>query len=192
MSNVLQNMLDSGYIKPDELEKVGERVADFMEELQADPELLDEALQKLGADPGFWDSVGKGFRRAMPLTLAAAASTAAVAGASGLAHEAVEAIRNSLGKAKAYKAMIDHSGDRLEGIPAEKVQESFNTLYRFNPQVAADPAVAAEFIRETSRTEAYPFQLLRAVSDMKQDPGKGSWLDYKSLVPSVKMDSSSK
>ena len=172
----------------EDLEKVAEKADEFVQALQADPELMSEAVEKLG---GLWDSVSEGakglgetFNKALPLTLAAAASTAAVAGASGLASETYKTIKDSIMKAKAYKNMMDQAGDRIVDVPAEKVQQAFNTLYKFNPEFARDPVVAAEFVRETSRAEGYPFNLLRTVIDAKGDQ-KHNWLDYQKFAPKM-------
>jgi len=172
----------------EDLEKAAERADDFVQALQSDPELMNEAVEKLG---GVWDTVSEGarglgetFNKALPLTLAAAASTAAVAGASGLASETYKTIKDSILKAKAYKAMMDEAGDRIADVPAEKVQQSFNTLYKFNPEFARDPVVAAEFVRETSRSEAYPFNLLRSVVDARGEQ-KQNWIDYQKFAPKL-------
>jgi len=183
-----KKLAESGHLTKAQVARVEASAAAFTKAAAADPKFLEEALQKLG----FFDRVseygGRALRSlggaaltALPVALGTAAATATVAGGAGALSEAYKSIRDSLGKAKAYKTMMDEAGDRIRGIPSKQVQQSFNTLYRVNPEYARDPVIAAEFIRETNRSEAFPFQLLKTL----QPEGRkgGDWMDYQKLVP---------
>jgi hypothetical protein len=121
----------------------------------------------------------------LPGAAANLAALSIVGGAAGVASEAYKSVRDSVEKAKAYKSMMDEAGERISDLPAQSIQQSFNTLYRVNPEYAKDPVVAAEFVRETNRSEAYPFQLLKTVGDTRQRPGEGM-LGYEKLLPGMK------
>lgn len=51
-------------------------------------------------------------------------------------------------KAKAFSKMIGTSPE-LGKEPAAKVQRAFNSLYRWNPEMARDPLVASSFVQRT-------------------------------------------
>jgi len=194
MSNILEKLAKAGHLSDEQIEKVNQRVQAFMKAAQADPKLAMEAQEKLG---GVWDGVSGAGKRFMSGTAeripGAAANLVAlglVGGAAGVASDAYKSVREGAAKAKAYNTMMMEAGDRLEGIPPKQIQQSFNTLYSTNPNYGQDPVVAAEFVRETSRSEAYPFQLLKMVGDSTGRGQAPSIMDYSKLLPPMKTEPS--
>ena len=169
MSEFIKKLAESGHLTEEQIKGVEKRVNSFIKAAQEDPRLRLEAQEKLGGVLGRVTGAGKRFGSGLAQQLPTAAvnmsALAIIGGAAGVAGDAYRTIKDSAGKAKAYKSMMEEAGERLEGIPAKQIQQSFNTLHSVNPSYAEDPVVAAEFIRETSRSEAYPFQLLKTVSD---------------------------
>lgn len=191
MSNdIIEKLAEAGHLSDDQIERINRRVADFIKAAEKDPELYAEAQEKVGS---FFDTLAtgaKGFGKAVGQQTAAAAAGAlalgVVGGTSALAGEAYRSMKESREKAKAYKDMMADAGDRLEGIPPKQIQQSFNTLHATNPDYAKDPVVAAEFIRETSRSEAYPFQLLKMMGDSRRDRPGFEFGAYKGIMSTPK------
>lgn len=185
MNGFVEKLAAAGHLTPEQVKDIEERVAEFVKAAEEDPTLLVDAHEKLG---GIFDSMSGAGRRfgsttmqQLPGATANFVALGLVGGAAGAATEAYKSVRDSLVKAKAYKAMMDQAGDRISDLPAQSIQQSFNTLYRVNPEYAKDPVVAAEFVRETNRSEAYPFQLLKTLET--RDRGGTSFMDYQKLMP---------
>ena len=68
--------------------------------------------------------------------------------ATGLAGDAMDAIKRGLSKTRDYRGMLRENPD-LQGHPmgAKAVQGVFGTLHKFNPEFASDPLVAGTFVR---------------------------------------------
>jgi hypothetical protein len=60
------------------------------------------------------------------------------------------------GKNKAYSAMLADDSElrRMNKSSPKKVRSHFNTLFRFNPEMAKDPLVASSFVRGTAGQDA--------------------------------------
>jgi hypothetical protein len=169
MNGVIKKLADAGHLSDEQIKAIESRVADFVKAAEKDPKLMVEAQEKLG---GIWDKLtdpakrfGKGLSQQLPTAAVNMAALSIIGGAAGATGEVYRSLKESANKARAYKTMMEEAGERLEGIPARQIQQSFNTLHAANPSYAEDPVVAAEFVRETSRSEAYPFQLLKTVTD---------------------------
>jgi len=62
------------------------------------------------------------------------------------------------GKQKAFNAMLGEDSDlkRLNKSSPAKVKSHFNTLFRFNPEMAKDPMVASSFVKGTVQLDTIP------------------------------------
>lgn len=172
MNQIIEKLAAAGHLSDEQVKRVESRVSAFIKAAENDPKLMVDAQEKLS---GVWDAMkqtgqrfGRGFGEQVPAVAANLAALALVGGTAGAVSDAFRSIRESKDKAKAYKNMMQESGDRLAGIPAKQIQQGFNTLHTTNPAYASDPVVAAEFIRETSRSEAYPFQILKLMREGRE------------------------
>jgi len=128
-------------LTPEQIEKVAANAQKFVSLVEKDPSLLQEAGEKLGFD---WAEFG---RRAGMGAAFAGGGMAAMKGINYLGNKAKE-FSLSLGKAKAYKDMLDNNPQLgEEDIDARAVQMHFDTLYRFNPEYAQDPLVAGAYVQ---------------------------------------------
>lgn len=136
-------------LTPKQLEKIAsaasEMADEFMHLLKRHPELAKDVAHRMrGMVPVTWRDFGGQL-----------AMGAAMGGGGLLAMKGINAIsekvhdaRLSLGKAKAYKTMLDANPQLSEnGVDATAVQRHFDTLYRFNPQYAQDPSVAGTYVQ---------------------------------------------
>lgn len=81
-------------------------------------------------------------RRALGLGLLAAGLGAGAAGVS----KVVDYTSDHYGKQKAFDAMLKHSPS-LKEHSQKDLQAAFNTLHKFNPDMADDPLTASSFMR---------------------------------------------
>lgn len=193
MNPVIQKLVDSGHLNEDQVADIEKRAEAFVDAAMKDHRFSAEAMQKLA---GFGGAVSQGPVRSfgtdvlktMAGTATGVLAAATVGGAAGLAQDAFKSMRESKDKAQAYSTMMEEAGDRIADLPAQQIQQSFNTLFRINPQYAQDPVVAAEFIRETNRSEAYPFQLLNTMKADSPRSTAPAFMDYQKLVGHSRMD----
>ena len=83
-----------------------------------------------------------------------AAGTMAIAAAmpivTDLASQGYDALRRAMTKGRDFKAMMAVNPE-LKKIDAATVQKHFSVLHRFSPELAADPTVAAAWIKQTAQ-----------------------------------------
>lgn len=92
---------------------------------------------------GFLAGIGKAITRGLPL-----AATATTAGLG--AHYALrghESLVSAVQKGRAFRGLLKAAPD-LKELPAAKLREQFSTLFRFSPDAAQTPRVAASWIRQ--------------------------------------------
>lgn len=86
--------------------------------------------------------------------LGAAAKGIGVAIATGIAYnlagDAYNKVRHGLTKSRSFKNMMSETPD-LKDLDKKMVQKAFNTLHTFNPEYAADPLVAGQFVQRMAR-----------------------------------------
>lgn len=75
-----------------------------------------------------------------------------------LAGEAYNAVRHGVTKGRNFNKMLTENHDlkAMKGDQAKHVRMAFDTLHRFNPEVAADPLVSGAFVR--TRLDNFPHQ----------------------------------
>lgn len=156
MSSILEKLSQQGLTK-EHIQRAQARVEGVLKEAEKNPVLRRELLEKLGFSP--WETLkttGRVMGRSVGPILGkslGAATAGAVMGAGALgAKKGYEAVESSVGKAKAYKEMIDVRPELKDRDP-KAVQRAFNSLYRFNPAYARDPLVAGSFVDSVSASE---------------------------------------
>ena len=95
----------------------------------------------------------RGFLRTLGRTTAgigtvALGSYAVGAGIQGMG-KLVDHVAGSLQRARGYKAMVEANPD-LKKMDRQKVEMAYNTLHKFNPEMASDPLVSSSFVRRTA------------------------------------------
>jgi len=118
--------------------------------------------KKTAAVPGVASLVGpqvgeeiarRGFLRTLGRTTAgigtvALGSLAVGAGLKGM-DRLIDRVAGSLQRARGYKAMVEANPD-LKKMDRQKVEGAYNTLHKFNPEMASDPLVSSSFVRRTA------------------------------------------
>lgn len=136
--SIVNKLVEGGHLTPDQVERIGASVHEFMKEADANPEFVSEFLEKTGKLP--WKEMGLMAGIGLGTT---AASTLGSAG-----YEAVRGMIDDRKKAKRYKTMIENNPElRGRGVNAKMVQMHFNTLHRFNSEYADDPLVAGAYVQ---------------------------------------------
>jgi len=187
--SVIEKLASEGNLTEEEVERIGRSVADFMDAVRKDPSLRKEAMEKLAIGlPSFLrdPSLRQGFmQKAMghawdiaPM----AAGAAVLGGAFGLARKigetGVGAARDKIEKARAYKTMIEEN-PHLQNVDPSVSQKAFNTLYRFNPQYAADPLVAGTFVRNVADQERLDIGTVNSLVQARRNlADRGNAPDY--------------
>jgi len=118
---------------------------------------MGEALAKMGPKE-MAKFVGKG-------TLGTALLSAPVIGLSGAwegGSRAMQAGINAVSRAMGFRRMVK-ANPELQEMDRAKVQRTYNTLHRFNPEMASDPMVSGSFVRSTAEYDNIP---TRTVSDL--------------------------
>jgi hypothetical protein len=125
----------------DQKEKVADRVEQLLGSLESDPVLLEEAYEKLGFD----------FKElASRLAMGAGMTAGGALGLTGvnLVKEMLHDSGQAAEKARYYKAMLDNTPELTsKDVDSRRVQQHFNTLYKFNPDYASDPLVAGAYVQ---------------------------------------------
>lgn len=157
-----------------QVDKIRQNVSDFMKCATQDPELLSDALEKLGFDLKPWGT-------ALGNTAKGLATVALFAGAANAVGDVYETAKDSIQKSRNYKAMMDQNPE-LRDLDATKVQQSFNTLHRFNPQYAQDPVVAGEWVASNARRQGIDWTQLKNVVDASKSMRTSQPPLYRQLV----------
>lgn len=154
--NIVEKLASEGHLTAEQVERIGRNVHDFMEAVDKDPVLMKEAMEKLcgwesavkklGPDSGFFQHAYAHAHDAVPYLVGSAAlGTALGLGTEG-ARAAIRSVKDSIGKAKAYRTMMEENPHLSEEDP-NITEKAFNTLFRFNPAYAQDPLVAGTFVK---------------------------------------------
>lgn len=110
-----------------------------------DKEAAAKKPQEKTAAPKFLVDIGRAVARGVPL-----AATAATTGVG--VHYALRAHEGLIGavqKGRAFRSLLKAAPD-LKELPAAKLREQFGTLFRFSPDAAKTPRVAASWIRQVN------------------------------------------
>lgn len=109
-----------------------------------------ERMASMAASPTFTSLL-----RRVPASLALAlVGGAGIAGGGKLWHMGADALAHT-GKQKAFDQMLreDPELKRMHSSNPKKVRAHFNTLFRFNPEMAKDPLVSSSFVKGTAQQD---------------------------------------
>lgn len=194
--SLVEKLAAEGHLTPEQVERIGENVRNFMDELDRNPALKKEAMEKLS-----WRSAVKNlpeeaglFRRAgayaqdmAPLFLGSAALTAAGTAASKLSREGVNALSNSINKSRSYQKMLEEHPQLADADP-NQTEKVFNTLYTFNPHYAKDPLVAGTFVKNVMDQERLDIgsvgNLVSSRKALESGGGRSDAEFFRGLLPS--------
>jgi hypothetical protein len=194
MSDFVEKLAASGHLTPEQVERIGSNVHDFLKAAEQDPALMKEAMEKLALIEGFqqgvkrmYHSIGESAEKLAPHLLTGMALTTAMGVGTGLAHDMYSGIKNSITKARDYKNMMDNNPD-LKQHPAKTIQMAFDTLHKFNPEYASDPLVAGTWVRNAAGREridlAEVHGLVKSRSDASKARQQDRWIDPQRMVGS--------
>lgn len=112
---------------------------------------LRSAIEKRAS---FWNSFKSAIKpgpagKMLGGALLAAGGAAATAAIGHGASFGVDALRNRIGKGRAYKGMLKASPGLAKRKDADKVQMTFNTLWNLNKDLAKDPLTAGSFVERS-------------------------------------------
>lgn len=85
-----------------------------------------------------------------------------------VAMDALGAAKDAVSKSRGFKSMVEGNPD-LNKMDRNKVQTYYNTLHRFNPEMASDPFVAGAWVR---KIKEYDYVDPKTVGDLIQARGR--------------------
>jgi hypothetical protein len=143
MSDTLEKLAASGDLTPEQIDRVGRKIAELVKEAQTDP-LFQEELEKVafGTSPTVQKLVGM-FGSGLALGGGVMGGSHAVSAIAEKLRDRREAIE----KATRYQEMVAANPElSSSSVDAKMVQRHFDTLHRFNPEYASDPMVAGAYV----------------------------------------------
>jgi hypothetical protein len=99
------------------------------------------------AGSGFKDSLKRGVNQ---LAVAGVLGAGIVGG-----ETAFNTAMSAISKARGFKKMVS-TNPELQEMDSTKVKNIYNTLHRFNPEMASDPFVAGSFVKSTAEYDNIP------------------------------------
>jgi len=117
-------------------------------------------------------------RNALPTMAAIGAGGAALtAGGIGAAMlgslgvHGVDRFVQAVKKGKDYKDMME-ANPELEHYDPQELQDAFNTLHKFNPELAGDPLVAGTFVRRVADADAIDHRTVGELARTRKEMGR--------------------
>lgn len=101
------------------------------------------------AGEGFKDT----FKDALIGSAALATGGALVSAGIGGLEKLYDVMSNSISRSRGFKSMIETNPD-LQKMDRTQVQRAYNTLHKFNPEMASDPLVSSSFVRRVAEMGA--------------------------------------
>jgi hypothetical protein len=153
--SLVDKLASEGHLTPEQVERIGRNVHEFLDAVDKDPALYKEALEKVS---GVGDILRKAFSKEnlgnaaartveyAPLAMMTAGAGALIGGAVDAGRSGVRSLQDTMGKSRAYEAMLEENPQLAKADP-NLTEKAFNTLYRFNPSYAKDPLVAGTFVK---------------------------------------------
>lgn len=85
-----------------------------------------------------------------------------------------DALSRAISKPRHFSSMMEGNPD-LANLDPKSVQQSFDTLHRFNPELAADPTVAGSWIRRTVKWDQgnIPIEAVKDLISMRKGIQEG-------------------
>ena len=125
----------------EKLARIQRRVEITLARLKQDPELSKAAAGMADAGRGALSLLGKG-----ALITGGGVATGLVLNA---ANSLYRAITQGMTKSRDFSKMVQ-AHPELRQLEATTVHRAFNTLHKFNPEMASDPFVAASFVKKVN------------------------------------------
>ncbi|MFZ4580511.1 MAG: hypothetical protein ACOYOB_19175 [Myxococcota bacterium] len=148
-------------------------------------------LSKFRKKPSLLKSI---FSSGGPLTTALAygAGATAIGGGVWAAGKGLEAATDPYKKERAFKALKSESPALVSGDPVH-ARKSFETLWRFNPDMAKDPLVASSFVRKAIafKEEGVQSQDIKTLADVRKamsDAKKNKSKPFAGVLPETAGD----
>ena len=88
----------------------------------------------------------------------------------GLVEDAYKSMSAGPKRVRAYNEMMDVHDD-LSEYPAKDVQRAFNSIYRFNPEVASEPLASGAAVRSVLEYGGISLDTVKNLVDMRSRPG---------------------
>jgi hypothetical protein len=168
MSDFVTKLASKGHLTPEQIERIGKNVHEFIKAAEANPSLMKEAVEKLAFG---WPEMKATAGKIGPPLLTGMALTTAMGVGSGIAHDLYGEIKHGLTKARHYKNMMDKN-PQLKNYPAQTVHDAFSTLHKFNPEYASDPMVAGTFVRNAAERERIDVSEIHGLVKARSDSAK--------------------
>lgn len=183
---ITEKLAAEGHLSAEQVDRINRSVHDFMEAFDRNPQFRKEATEKLAGwesatkklndESGFFQHAFAHAHDALPYLAGSAALGTVLGVGTEAGRDLVKSIKDSIGKAKAYRSMMQenpHLGEEDPNI----TEKAFNTLFRFNPQYAHDPLVAGTFVKNVIDQERLDIgtvgNLVQARRHMADAGGKG-------------------
>ena len=94
---------------------------------------------------------------------------AAMAGSAGV--HGIDRLVQAVKKGHQYKKMME-ANPELSHYDSSEVQQAFNTLHKFNPELAGDPLVAGTFVRRVADADAIDHRTVGDLVKTRKDMGR--------------------
>jgi hypothetical protein len=174
MSSVIEKLAAEGHLSDEQVQRIGQRVAEMVKAARSDPQFLEAVKEKQAMNPvvaKLLSRLGEGAVLGLGVTGGAKAV--------GMISDKIQERNQAIAKAKHYRSMVEANPNlRSPGVDARMMQRHFDTLHKFNPEYAADPMVAGTYV-QSSLDYARPNietlnNVVRARADMQRaDRGEG-------------------
>ena len=175
---IVEGLVKEGALSPEAAERARTSAADLVKEaglthvrVPTNQMIPQHVLQKLRQPKGLLQRLVDDPRGTAPaLAAGGAAVTAGGLGAGYVGHHAMsgaDALVQALMKGHRFDKMLEVHPE-LEGYGEESLQLAFNTLHRFNPEMAADPLVAGTFVRRVMDAQGIDTKTVGEISRARQ------------------------
>lgn len=154
MSDVITKLAEAGHLTKERADEIRNTVAEFEKLAREDPEFHAEALEKIGGPFGV---------KAMD-TAKMLGGVALIGGAMNLIGDVYDTAKGAITKSIHYKKMIE-ANPQFRSADSGTIQRHFSTLHTFNPDYAADPSIAGEYISQRLEREGMDFNQLKNIID---------------------------
>jgi hypothetical protein len=115
-----------------------------------DPFMVLTAPAAAGAISGGWRQGTKDIVKGMASVAAASALVGGVQEGIGKLYNTAA---NAVTRAHGYKKMLKHN-PQLQKMDRKRVEQTYRTLHKFNPEMASDPLVASSFVKRVAEMGA--------------------------------------
>ena len=176
--DVIAQMVKEGSLSLDQVRHIEQQV----EKVAVSPEILgaiEQTVKRMGGGghPLKFVQAMTG-RNALPTmaaigaggaALTAGGIGAAMAGSMGV--HGIDRFVQAVKKGKDYKDMME-ANPELAHYDDDELQAAFNTLHKFNPELASDPLVAGTFVRRVADADAIDHRTVGELARTRKEMGR--------------------